>query len=195
MQDFGTGGSVPGAVTLAEARGWLRLGADGDDAVVAGLIGAASQMCEAFIGRWLIERAAEEIWRDARAALWLSARPVAGVDLVALRLPDGGEQLLDAADYRREMESDGRARLTLAPDVAGVAAGRGVRVGYRAGMAAEPGALPEAIRHGVLRLIRHMHEARDGDAGAPPAAIAALWQPWRRMALSCAGRAPTGCAR
>ena len=54
---------VPGGapVSLNEARSWLRLGATIDDAVVAGLVRAATSVCEAFIGRWLIVRAGEEI--------------------------------------------------------------------------------------------------------------------------------------
>ena len=44
---------VPGEapVSLNEARGWLRLGATIDDAVVAGLVRAATNICEAFIGQ------------------------------------------------------------------------------------------------------------------------------------------------
>ena len=39
----------------------LRLGPTIDDAVVAGLVRAATNICEAFVGQWLIERAAEEV--------------------------------------------------------------------------------------------------------------------------------------
>ena len=47
-------------VSLNEARGWLRLGATIDDAVIAGLVRAATNICEAFIGQWLVVRAGEE---------------------------------------------------------------------------------------------------------------------------------------
>ena len=47
-------------VSLNEARSWLRLGATVDDAVVAGLIRAATNICEAFIGQWLIVRGVED---------------------------------------------------------------------------------------------------------------------------------------
>src|SRR3546814_8952899 len=47
-------------VSLNEARGWLRLGATIDDAVVAQLVRAATNICEAFIGQWLVVRDGED---------------------------------------------------------------------------------------------------------------------------------------
>lgn len=46
-------------------------------------------------------------------------------------------------------------------------------------------ALPEALRHGVIRLAAHLYREGEGAAAAaPPAAVAALWRPWRRMRLT-----------
>jgi hypothetical protein len=60
-------------------------------------------------------------------------------------------------------------------------AGR-VEVTATAGLAPEWEALPEAIRLGVLRLVGHLHLYRDSaDDRGPPAAVAALLRPWRRM--------------
>lgn len=62
-----------------------------------------------------------------------------------------------------------------------------LRVTYRAGLAAEANGVPEAIRQGLARMIQHLHEgrseARQELERAPPAIVAALWQPWRRMGL------------
>jgi hypothetical protein len=46
--------------------------------------------------------------------------------------------------------------------------------------------LPEGIRQGALRLAAHQYRERDVDAPqpVPPAAVAALWRPWRRMRLA-----------
>lgn len=173
-------------VSLNEARGWLRMGAAGagaDDAVVAQLIRAATNICEAFIGRWLIVRAGEEVaaLRDgaARPSAQPAARPVVAVDGVTLILPDGGETLLGEADYRVTIARDGTAHVAV-HDARGA---RQARVAYRAGMAANANGIPEAIRQGIVRMVQHLHEARDGADGAPPAAVAALWQPWRRLTL------------
>ena len=172
---------LPGAspVSLNEARGWLRLGATIDDAVVAGLVRAATNICEAFIGQWLIVRAAEEVVPLERGAARPGVRPVVAIDAVSLLLPEGDEAVLDETGYRARIARDGTASIAIGE--------RGeadrARIAFRAGMAAEANGIPEAIRQGILRMTQHLHEARDGGGAAPPAAIAALWQPWRRLTL------------
>ena len=46
--------------------------------------------------------------------------------------------------------------------------------------------LPESLRHGVVRLAAHHFRQRESDSTLlmPPAAIAALWRPWRRMRVA-----------
>jgi hypothetical protein len=58
-----------------------------------------------------------------------------------------------------------------------------VHLAYRAGLAPNANGVPEAIRQGIVRMVQHLHEARDGAGTPPPAAVAALWQPWRRLTL------------
>lgn len=53
--------------------------------------------------------------------------------------------------------------------------------------AALPGdwaAVPPALNEGIIRFAAHLYRERDaaGDA-APPAAVAALWRPWRELRL------------
>lgn len=170
-------GEVP--VSLNEARGWLRLGTTVDDAVVAQLVRAATNICEAFIGQWLIVRAGEETLSLRAGTARMSARPVVGVDAVTLIAADGEESTAVEGDYRLALARDGTARLAI--DRAGDAVH--VRIAFRAGMAEGANGVPEAIRQGIVRMIQHLHDARDGTGAAPPAAIAALWQPWRRMTL------------
>lgn len=173
---------VPGEapISLNEARSWLRLGATIDDAVVAGLVRAATSICEAFIGQWLIVRAGEEILSLAPGGVARpGVRPVVGIDAVELLWPDGGEAVLAAGDYRTAIDRDGTARVTIGDPRGAVR----VRVVYRAGIAKGANHVPEAIRQGILRMTQHLHDARDGAGAAPPAAIAALWQPWRRLTL------------
>ena len=172
---------VPGEapVSLNEARSWLRLGATVDDAVVAGLVRAATNICEAFIGQWLVIRAAEEVLPLKNGVVQPGARPVVGIDGVTLLFPDGEEAALGGGDYRAAISADGTARVTV-DDPGGAAR---VRIAYRAGIAEGMNGVPEAIRQGIVRLTQPLHEARDGAAAGPPAAIAALWQPWRRLTL------------
>lgn len=171
-------GEVP--VSLNEARSWLRLGATIDDAVVAGLVRAATSVCEAFVGQWLIVRAGEDILPLAPGGvIQPGVRPVVGIDAVDLLLPDGGTVALAAGDYRTAIGRDGTARVTI-DDPRGA---ERACVAYRAGIAEGANDIPEAIRQGILRMTQHLHDARDGAGAAPPAAIAALWQPWRRLTL------------
>ena len=81
-------------VSLNEARGWLRLGATTDDAVIAGLVRAATNICEAFIGQWLVVRGGEEEVPLPADGILLGARPVVAVDGVTLLSSDGSEQPL-----------------------------------------------------------------------------------------------------
>lgn len=176
-----TASLLPGEapVSLDEVRGWLRLGAATDDAVIAQLIRAATNVCEAFIGQWLIARTVVEIVPVRAGDVRLSARPVTAVDGVSLIAADGGEAALAPGDYRVTISRDGTARLVIA--FPGDAAE--LRVTYRAGMGAGADDIPEAIRQGIVRMIQHLYDARDGGVAAPPAAVAALWQPWRRLTL------------
>jgi uncharacterized phiE125 gp8 family phage protein len=59
-----------------------------------------------------------------------------------------------------------------------------IRVAGTAGIADDENGVPEPIRHGVLRLVAHMFTARDGEGGKPPAAVTALWRPYRRMRMA-----------
>ena len=54
-------------------------------------------------------------------------------------------------------------------------------VRYRAGLAAD-------IAHGAAIMGAHLFDNRDA-AAVPPAAVAALWRPWRRMRLDTPRRA------
>jgi uncharacterized phiE125 gp8 family phage protein len=57
-------------------------------------------------------------------------------------------------------------------------------VRFRAGLGADWNDVPEPLRQGLIRLVAHFYTHRDAaDAGAPPAAVAALWRPWRRLRL------------
>jgi uncharacterized phiE125 gp8 family phage protein len=165
-------------VSLDEARGWLRLGASNDDAIIAGLIRAATNICEAFIGQWLMIRSVEEEAPVRESMMRLGKRPVVAVDSVTILSGDGGDQALMAAEYGVTIARDGTATVRI---MRGDAAR--VRVGYRAGIADSANAIPEALRQGIIRMVAHLHGARDGGDGEPPAIITAMWQPWRRMGL------------
>ncbi|MBB6427525.1 hypothetical protein [Sphingopyxis sp. JAI128] len=170
-------GDVP--VSLNEARGWLRLGPSIEDAVVAQLLRAATGICEAYIGQWLIVRTAEETLPLRSGTARPTARPVIAAETVTLLTREGGETVLGAADYKLIREAGGAVQLV----VAAPGEADRVRIAYRAGLADGVNAVPEAIRQGIVRMTQHLYDARDGTGATPPAVIAALWQPWRRLSL------------
>jgi hypothetical protein len=43
--------------------------------------------------------------------------------------------------------------------------------------------VPEPLRQGIVRLAAHLYAARGEVEAVPPAAVAALWRPWRRVRL------------
>jgi uncharacterized phiE125 gp8 family phage protein len=163
----------PLVVGLAECKAALRLERDDEDAILAGHIRTAMALCEAFIGQWLITREAEQ--RLAADLAWqrLLAVPVQAIT----GLYGGGSALTDGWDSEIGADGCGWVRLLAMP-----AGGAAVR--FRAGLANDWNDVPEPLRAGIVRLVSHMFSHRDAaDAGPPPAAVAALWRPWRRMHL------------
>jgi uncharacterized phiE125 gp8 family phage protein len=164
------------------AKAYLRVERADEDVLIAGLVLAAAELCEAFIGRPLLERDFTESIPAGRAWRRLSHGPVRTIGQVEALADEGPAQALPAADYGIDIDSrgDGWVRLTATGEA------RRIRVGYRAGLAAGWADLPAALRQGILRLAGHFYTNRAADgprASEPPAAVAALWRPFRRLRL------------
>jgi uncharacterized phiE125 gp8 family phage protein len=171
---------VPGAQALAEAKAYLRIDGGGEDALVAELVGAAAELCERFTGQMLIVRETREVLAARGAWQRLGAVPVVAIEGVETLPVEGPAAALPANAYAIDIDSAGQGwvRLT-APGEA-----KRIRVTYRAGLAEAWPALPVSLRQGVIRLAAHLYTQRDaGGLGEPPAAVAALWRPWRRLRL------------
>lgn len=153
---------------VAEARALLRLtdGAEGE--LLATLAASAIGLAEAFVGQALIVREVAEVVTPGAA--W---RPLAMVPVGAITGVNGG---VAPDGYALDIDASGTGWVRVP------GAGGAVSVRYTAGLAATWDALPPALAQGVVLLIAHLFEDRGSDA-APPAAVAALWRPWRRMRL------------
>lgn len=91
---------------------------------------------------------------------------------------DGAAFVMPAGAYAVDIDANGDGWVRVMQPGA---AGR-VQVSFEAGMAADWVGIPEPLRQGVVRLAAHLFAHRDGpDDGGPPAAVTALWRPWRRM--------------
>ncbi len=170
------------ASALAELKQWLGISTTHDDAPLSALLRAALDMCEAFTGLMSLEAECEEVIPARGGWLPLSVRPVQAITAVAGVMPNGTQTALAASDYELDLDADGTGRLRLLNQ--GNATNLAAR--FVAGLVPSWDTLPQALRHGIIRLAAHQHREREGSGAAPqpPAAVAALWQPWRRMRLA-----------
>ena len=167
------------AVTMAEAQAFVRIETGEEEAIVAGLVRSASALCEAFIGQVVIAREVSETVSASSAWQRLSAGPVRAIGAVAAIGEDGSATVLAMADYAVDIDSDGGGWVRLT----GAAARGRLRVTASVGLASDRNEVPEPLRQGIVRLVGHLFAQRDGSGGEPPAAVTALWRPYRRIRL------------
>ena len=167
-------------VSLAEAQAYVRIETGEEEAVLAGLLRTASLMCEQFIGQALVARPFDETLRASSQWQRLGLTPVRSIGGIALVADDQSETPLVAEDYAIDIDAsgDGWVRLLRGAEESVV------RVQAVAGMASDGNGVPEPLRQGIIRLTAFLFNARDGDGGEPPAAVTALWRPYRRMRLA-----------
>ena len=173
--------TVP-ADALGEVKAYLRVDGTGEDATIGALAGAAAAVCETFGGAVLIAREFTDTLEAGGAWTRLRRTPVREIAGVT----DAGGAALPVDAYATDIDANGDGWVR-------VSAGSGAsdRVRYRAGLAESWAGLPAPLKQGVVRLAAHFYVHRDGDA-APPAAVTALWRPYRRMPF---GRAYDGRLR
>ncbi|MBO9574500.1 MAG: phage head-tail connector protein [Sphingobium sp.] len=168
----------PLAAPLEALKAYLRISGSHEDALLTDLIRAASDIAERFLGQLLIERGVEEVLDARRDWRALAARPVTGITVLAGVPAEGADFALPVEAYGVDIDGNGDGWVRVLD-----AEVRRIRVSYRAGLAVDAAGLPDAIRHGIVRLAGDYHALREGVAAQPPASVAALWRPWRRMHL------------
>ncbi|HEX2792843.1 MAG TPA: phage head-tail connector protein [Croceicoccus sp.] len=176
------------ASALAELKEWLGINTTREDALLGQLLTASLDICEAYTGARPIAAECEETWPvrlvGANRTGWqaLSTRPVESIVSVEAVAVDGSRRTLATGDYEIEIDAEGLGRFRIIAPVAE----RRVAIRFRAGHAEGWDSMPDALRQGAIRLAAHHHRQREtGNADtAPPRAVAALWQPWRRVRLA-----------
>ncbi|VXC57680.1 head-tail connector protein [Sphingomonas sp. AX6] len=176
---------IPEAVVAAAAEGvraYLRGGLSEADGLVERMAASAIALFEAFAGRVLIDRGFRETVASGIRWQRLEATPVRSIDLVEGLPAEGPAFAMPMGSYAIDLDAsgDGWVRVSLA----GIA-GR-IRVTVSAGDCADWEAVPGPVAQGIVLLAAHMIEGRS--EGAPPAAVSALWRPYRRMRISGAMR-------
>jgi len=167
---------------LDELKAWLAITTSSEDSTLTALLNAALETCEAFTGLMPLEAGCEEVLPADTCWRALQTRPVQAVTGVEGIPPEGARFALAPADYAIDLDADGGAHVRI---VNPGAAGR-VAVRFTAGLAPDWAGLPDGVRHGVIRLAAEAYRRRDGEGQglSPPAAIVALWRPWRRMRVA-----------
>jgi len=156
------------AAAAARAHARAEQGVDGD-AVWLDVASAALEVAEAFLGVRLIARDLEE--RVAATGGWrmLLAMPVA-----AITEARGTNGALSPDAWAADVDADGRGWVRVSGPGAAT-------VTCHAGLAASWDGLPAGVRQGIAMLAAHLLAERGG--AAPPAAVAALWRPYRQIRL------------
>ena len=172
---------VLGSDMLDEARAYLRLEVEEEDASLGSVLLGAIGHAEAYLGQMLLRRNVREVLPASMRWQRLSVLPVVMVNSVTGIPAEGMPFVLSSDAYKIEIDAHGEGWLrVMQPGSAGR-----VEVACLTGMALSWAELPEAIRLGVLRLSAHLHLHRDSpDDIGPPEGVAALLRPWRRRRIA-----------
>jgi uncharacterized phiE125 gp8 family phage protein len=167
------------AEALAEAKSYLRVEGAREDALIGGAVLSAADLCERFTGEVLLRRAFRERLPASGAWTRLGRRPVLSISGIE-RLDPGGPSALPPSAFAVDIDASGAGWVRLVASDA-----RQVRATYSCGLAAGWTDVPEPLRHGIIRLAAHLYTHRSGDDDrGPPAAVTALWRPYRRLRLA-----------
>lgn len=169
------------ADAVDDAAAYLRLDGEDELLLISGLIASAIRQCEAFCATILLRRAVVEQLRISGDWQLLGAVPVRSITSVAGLMPDGSPAAIGITRYALDIDPGGGGWFRV------IEAGSGIyaRVTYQAGLAETWADIDAPLRQGIIRLVAYLHANRDSsDDTGPPAAVAALWRPYRRMRLT-----------
>ncbi|MEM7728935.1 MAG: head-tail connector protein [Pseudomonadota bacterium] len=153
-------------VALAEAKTFLRVDHDAEDALIGTLIRAARERLEARLGVAMIRRAMRVAAGPGQTAL--PRHPVATIDAIRA---DG------------DLTTDYVADLRCRPAVVNVTGGVEVEIDFTAGYGSAPEDVPAPLRQAMLLLVAQGYEHRDTASETMPLMVDALTMPYRVVGL------------
>lgn len=175
--------------SVAEAKAFLRVEHDDDDAVIAALIAAARGHVEALTRRALLN----QTWRfvldrwPADGRLSLRMGPLRGVTAARVFDAAGNAHSIDVETFVADAAADVIASPCWALPPPGRATA-GIELDVELGYGANAPDVPDALRHAIRLLVAHWYENRGLAAiGATvamlPAGVGALVGPYRVVSL------------
>lgn len=173
---------LPAAAITAAAeatRNFLRSAGTAEQALIERVAASAILLGEAYAGTTFLARAMEDVLPARTDWTPLAAVPVRTIAGLTALPTAAAPAAIPADGYATDIDDEARGWVRL---TAPAAAPR-VAVSYTAGLADDWNALPEPLAQGVVMLAAHLFEDRGTDR-SPPAAVAALWRPYRRMRLA-----------
>lgn len=171
-------------ITLAEAKMYLRVDHDAEDALISSLITAARATVEALTRRVLIDQG-WRIVRDAWPASGLIAAPVNPLrEIVAAHVVDAAGEEIELALDAFALDTARLPGLIRVARSALPAPGRplaGIAIDVIAGHGASADHVPSPLIEAVRVVLAHFYEHRDvpGPGAAFPARLDALVAPFR----------------
>ncbi|MFD2577889.1 hypothetical protein ACFSTD_03105 [Novosphingobium colocasiae] len=167
---------------LAELKQWLGITTAHDDAPLAALIATSLDVCEGFTGQMPLAASCEELLPACGGWQALATRPVQAIAGLSRIAADGTLTALATGDYETDLGPDGTGRVRLLQPAL---PGRLV-VSFTAGLVPEWEDLPDLAAPWPDPAGRApaspARERRRCDP--PPASVAALWRPWRRLRIA-----------
>lgn len=157
------------AVSLSAAKIFLRVDHDDEDALITDLIETATLQIEERCGVSLITRPQRLTKTSTRAGVYINRYPIHSIEAVSHE------------DAPLEIDANLRARpVCVRTDLIGP-----ITVDFTAGYGDAPEDIPTPLRQGLLLLVAHLYEHRDGTASPPglPMMVDALTQPYRGVRL------------
>lgn len=174
-------------VAVNDAKAHLRVTHDGEDALIAELVGTAARFLTEDTGVALIN----QDWRLSLSAapagpVALPRHPVASIVAVTVYGADGTPSLLNGSAYRLDMRSR-PATIAFEPGSIPTAA-NGIEIDFRAGFGTAAVEVPDTLRRAVLALVAHWYEFRavydaSDQPVSVPMAYSRLVRAWRRVVI------------
>lgn len=178
-------------VSVAEAKDYLRLDGDIEDALVASLVLTSRLHVEAALGLALVTQSWRLIldrWPESGAQR-LPIRPVQSVSEIRILSAEGQPAILDPAGYALDGAAAAPRLLSLSGAWSQPGQSRlGIEIDIIAGFGASPDDVPAPLRQAIKLLVAHWYENREiveigAAATRVPDQVSELLSVWRERRL------------